>query len=46
MQTIQARFSRGCVLGIRVVGIVWGFVFCFKIASNLSKGALLESVKC
>lgn len=23
VQTVQARFSRGCVLGMRVVGIIW-----------------------
>lgn len=37
MQTVQARFSRDCVLGIRVVGLCRAFcLFCFKIRSNLS----------
>lgn len=36
VQTVQARFSRGCFLGMRVVGIVWDFLFCFKIGSKLS----------
>lgn len=27
MLIVQARFSRNCVLGIKVAGIVWGFLF-------------------
>lgn len=48
MQIVQARFSRGCVLGMRVVGIVWGIFVCFKIGSNLrdkepsGKGSVMD----
>lgn len=30
VQTVQARFSRGCFLGVRVVGIVWDFFVLFQ----------------